>query len=136
MLLQELERQELEIQSSSNSELDAEVRRLEDQITNGYDGQTVSDELDRLLSESVEEIDSAKRVICCCSQHLIICCNMVLLEFFYLFFGDENSNMCRNLQLDQGKCWQCSARLMMFHLNQNSSSMSLFFSLFINFGLV
>lgn len=69
LFLQELERQELEIQSSSNSELDAEVRRLEDQITNGYDGQTVSDELDRLLSESVEKIDSAKGVICCCSQH-------------------------------------------------------------------
>lgn len=69
--LKELERQELEIQSSSNSELDAEVRRLEDQIANGYDGQTVSDELDRPLSESVEKIDSAKRELAARSRAVL-----------------------------------------------------------------
>ncbi|BFG18754.1 hypothetical protein CerSpe_050290 [Prunus speciosa] len=69
--LKELERQELEIQSSSNSELDAEIRRLEDQITNGYDDQTVSDELDRLLSESVEKIDSAKRELAAGSREVL-----------------------------------------------------------------
>lgn len=84
LFLQELERQELEIQSSSNSELDAEVRRLEDQIANGYDGQTVSDELDRLLSESVEKIDSARRVICCCSQHDVYFLRHGVVFIFYL----------------------------------------------------
>lgn len=69
--MQELERQELEVQSLSNSVLEAEVRRLEDQIENGVDSEDVPDELDRLLSESEAKMGSAKRVIfcCCCSQH-------------------------------------------------------------------
>ncbi|KAM1330981.1 hypothetical protein ACFX13_044307 [Malus domestica] len=59
--LKELERQELEVQSLSNSVLEAEVRRLEDQIENGFDSEDVPDELDRLLSESEAKIGSAKR---------------------------------------------------------------------------
>lgn len=65
---QELERQESEIESSSNSELDAEVRELEEQIDNGYDKQSLSDRLNHLLSESEEKIDSAKKVGCFSSE--------------------------------------------------------------------
>lgn len=52
---QELERQESEIESSSNSELDAEVQS---------DKQSLSNRLNHLLSESEEKIDSAKKVGC------------------------------------------------------------------------
>ncbi|KAK9946106.1 hypothetical protein M0R45_011583 [Rubus argutus] len=59
--LKELERQESVIESSSNSELDAEVLELEEQIDNGYGNQSLSDRLNHLLSESEEKIDSAKK---------------------------------------------------------------------------
>ncbi|KAM5566293.1 coiled-coil domain-containing protein 93 [Rosa sericea] len=59
--LKELEREENEVESVSNSELDAEVRELEEQIENGYDSQSLSDKLNRMLSESEEKIDLAKK---------------------------------------------------------------------------
>ncbi|XP_068312385.1 uncharacterized protein [Pyrus communis] len=58
--LKELERQELEIQFLSNSGLEAEVCRLEDQIENGVDSEDVPDELNCLLSEALVKIDLAK----------------------------------------------------------------------------
>ncbi|KAM1089312.1 hypothetical protein ACFX19_017307 [Malus domestica] len=58
--LKEQERQELEIQFLSNSGLEAEVCRLEDQIANGVDGEDVPDELNCLLSEALVKIDLAK----------------------------------------------------------------------------
>ncbi|KAM0973847.1 hypothetical protein ACFX2C_017119 [Malus domestica] len=58
--LKEQERQELEIQFLSNSGLEAEVCRLEDQIENGVDSEDVPDELNCLLSEALVKIDLAK----------------------------------------------------------------------------
>ncbi|KAM1200754.1 hypothetical protein ACFX2I_016992 [Malus domestica] len=58
--LKEQERQELEIQFLSNSGLEAEVCRLEDQIANGVDSEDVPDELNCLLSEALVKIDLAK----------------------------------------------------------------------------
>lgn len=66
--LQELEKEENEVESVSNSELDAEVRELEEQIENGYDSQSLSDKLNRMLSESEEKIDLAKKVVLFSSQ--------------------------------------------------------------------
>lgn len=66
--MQELERQELEIQFLSNSGLEAEVCRLEDQIANGVDSEDVPDELNCLLTEALVKIDLAKMVIFRCSQ--------------------------------------------------------------------
>ena len=67
--LQELEREEIEVESVSNSELEDEVRELEEQIENGCDSQSLSDNLDRLLSELEEKIDSAKKVVYFSSQN-------------------------------------------------------------------
>lgn len=67
--LQELEREENEVESVSNSELEDEIHDLEEQIENGSDRQSLSDRLSWLLSESEEKINSAKQVACFSSQN-------------------------------------------------------------------
>ncbi|XP_004291425.1 PREDICTED: coiled-coil domain-containing protein 93 [Fragaria vesca subsp. vesca] len=59
--LKELEREENEVESVSNSELEDEIHDLEEQIENGSDRQSLSDRLSWLLSESEEKINSAKQ---------------------------------------------------------------------------
>ncbi|XP_050364889.1 uncharacterized protein LOC126783458 [Argentina anserina] len=59
--LKELKREEGEVESVSYSELEYGVRELEEQIENGCNSQSLSDRLNRLMSESEEKIDSAKK---------------------------------------------------------------------------
>lgn len=64
--LQDLERQESEFQSYSNakhSQLQAEIIGLEEKTANGYDSKSLTDGLDRSLSESVEVVNSATKVV-------------------------------------------------------------------------
>lgn len=65
LLLQDLERQENHFQSNrdaKHSEIQAEISELEWKLANGCDGQSLLDGLHRSLSESLEKLDSAKKV--------------------------------------------------------------------------
>lgn len=64
--LQDMEKKESEFQSYScakRHQLEAEVIYLKEKIAGGCDSKSLSDGLDRSLSESAEELNSARKVI-------------------------------------------------------------------------
>lgn len=76
MVLQDLERKESEFQMHTNarlSQLQTDVIELKEKVENGCDSESLSDGLNRSLSESAEELNSARKVILIVHEHCMQC---------------------------------------------------------------